>query len=121
MSFRQLVNGLPSDWKPRSFEFPADCATEDARIAVENRLGILAGPPLGIDMPELRQMLVAAAASGTWAEISERNWRYASECLSFGEPPLIANDHFIDAYLAHAEATRSTTINSPPQTVPSGP
>ena len=110
MSFRQLVNGFPDGWRPRRFEFPADCATEDARISVENRLGILAGPPLGVDMPELRQMLAAAAESGNWAGISERNWRYASECLSFGEPPLIANDRFIDAYLTHAEASRSTAI-----------
>ena len=110
MSFRQLVKGFPTDWKPRRFEFPADCATEDARIAVENRLGILAGPPLGVDMPDLRRMLAAAAESGDWTGISERNWRYASECLSFGEPPLIANDHFIEAYLAHAAATGSPAI-----------
>lgn len=110
MNFRQLVNGFPSDWRPRTFEFPAGCATEDARISVENRLGILAGPPLSIDMPELRQLLVAAAASGNWAEIGERNWRYASECLSFGEPPLIASEPFIDAYLAYAEASRSPPI-----------
>ena len=110
MSFRQLVNGLPSDWKPRHFEFPATCATEDARIAVENRLGILAGPPLGIDMPELRQMLAEAALSGNWAGISERNWRYASECLSFGEPPLIASERFVEAYLAQAGAIAAPAV-----------
>lgn len=110
MSFRQLVEGLPHDWKPRRFEFPLSCATEDARIAVENRLGILSAPPLSIDMPELRHLLVLAAQCGDWSGIGERHWRYASECLSFGDPPLIANDRFIDAYLAHAAASRSNTI-----------
>jgi len=110
MTFRHLVTGLPSNWKPRRFEFPEVCATEDARIAVENRLGILSAPPLSIDMPELRRMLVEAAGSGDWAAIGERNWRYASECLSFGDPPLIANGRFIDAYLAHAEASRSVAV-----------
>ena len=110
MSFRQLVTGFPTDWKPRTFDYPTDCATEEARILVETRLGILAGPPLGIDMPELRQMLVIAAESGDWTEISERSWRYASECLSFGEPPLIANEAFIDAYLTHTTITRSAAV-----------
>ncbi len=110
MSFRSLVEGLPADWTPRRFEFPAGCAAEDARIAVENRLGILSAPPLSIDMPELRRMLIGAADSGDWGSIGERNWRYASECLSFGEPPLIANQRFIDAYLAHAANTPSAAI-----------
>ncbi len=110
MSFKHLLSGLPNDWKPRRFEFPAVCATEDARIAVENRLGILSAPPLNIDMPELRQMLIRAAESGDWGSIGDRNWRYASECLSFGAPPLIANERFIEAYLAHAGACRSNAI-----------
>ncbi|MEI8393179.1 MAG: EH signature domain-containing protein [Rhodospirillaceae bacterium] len=110
MSFRQLVEGLPGAWKPRRFEFPEVCASEDARIAVENRLGILSAPPLTIDMPELRECLMAAAESGDWSGISERNWRYASECLSAGAHPLIADERFITAYLAHAELSRSNAI-----------
>ncbi len=110
MSFRHLVEGLPGNWTPRSFPFPADCATEDARIAVENRLGILSSPPLSIDMPELRHLLALAARSGDWSGIGERDWRYAAECLSFGNQPLIANEPFMEAYLAHAAATRSNAI-----------
>ncbi len=110
MSFRTLVEGLPAGWKPRGFEFPESCALEDARIAVENRLGILSAPPLSIDMPELRQRLIEAAESGDWSGIGERNWRYTSECLSFGEPPLIANERFIAAYLAHGARSRSAAL-----------
>ena len=110
MSFRRLVEGLPTHWKPRLFEFPETTATEDARILVENRLGILSAPPLTIDMPELRHLLITAAASGDWSAIGERHWRYASECLASGEPPLIADARFIDAYLEHAAAAGSMAI-----------
>ncbi|MEI6986948.1 MAG: EH signature domain-containing protein [Rhodospirillaceae bacterium] len=110
MSLRHLIDGLPRDWKPRSFDFPLACETEEARIEVENKLGVLSGPPLNIDMPDLRERMTEAAALGDWSGINERDWRYASECLSFGTAPLIDNARFMDAYLSHALAGQGTAI-----------
>jgi hypothetical protein len=110
LSLRHLIEGLPRDWKPRSFDFPLNCKTEEARLRVENRLGVLSAPPLSIDMPELRERLMRAAALGNWAEVSERDWRYASECLSFGEQPLIDNESVIEAYLAYVQQNHTPAI-----------
>ncbi|CAK0744951.1 Zorya protein ZorC EH domain-containing protein [Azospirillaceae bacterium] len=61
-------------------------------------------------MPELRERLLTAAASGDWAGVGERDWRYASECLSFGEQPLINNDGVIEAYLAYVRQNHTPAI-----------
>ncbi|MBF0093860.1 MAG: hypothetical protein HQL34_04870, partial [Alphaproteobacteria bacterium] len=54
----------------------------------------------GIDLEELRNRLITANETGKWGIVGTRDWRFASECLSMGQDPLVRDEQFVEAYLA---------------------
>ena len=112
---RELVEGLPRDWKPREAAYPAisRLAEVERRITAEQP----EREPPALELPtvalaRLRDRLVECWVSGAWTALSPRDWRHANDCLALGEPRLIDDAAFVAAYLAALNRHRSTTASA---------
>ena len=107
MSLRELIEGLGPDWKPRSPPFPATFRLAEAGQALESgrRRREPAEPELSpVVLERLRERLMECRERGDWSAIPARDWRYANECLSVGQPRPIDDPAFVAAFLAAGSA-----------------
>ncbi len=114
MMLRQLVESLEPDWKPRAAPFPATLRVAEARRAVEDGQERREPPRLELSalaLARLRARLFECHRAGDWGALVPRDWRYANECLSIGEAPLIDDPGFITAFLLALKAHRSTPFS----------
>ena len=106
MMLREFVARLPMDWTPRKVVFPAGCRMAEARATIEDRSAKSESkrallPTVNLEFLKLR--LIEACRRSAWTELSPRDWRYSSECLTIGEPRLIDDEVFVGSYLgSHA-------------------
>jgi hypothetical protein len=111
MSLREFVSRLPVDWKPKMAVYPPNCRMAEVRRVIETQVETrLTLSPL-IDLASLKRRLMACYESEDWAGLSGREWRYSSECLAIGQPRLVDDPEFIEAYLLALENRQISTAS----------
>ncbi|MBF0627990.1 MAG: hypothetical protein HQL91_07195 [Magnetococcales bacterium] len=104
MTLLEELNKLKSQWHRLPFSLPEISLTERLLANIETKPMLPPKPP--VDLKAVHRKLVEANSNGSWSTIEPVEWRYASECLVMGQPPLLHDDSFVSAYLA---AMRSFT------------
>lgn len=101
MSLRDTVREFSTGWKPRFHNTLAPVSrTAQKKAEIETRLLDVSARSSGVDLEELRNRLITANTTGNWDIVGTRDWRFASECLSMGQDPLVRSEKFVNAYLA---------------------
>jgi hypothetical protein len=95
-------------WAPKRLIFPPTPKMVHESHALAKRLPDLSAAVVFVDIDALQKRLAEASANGTLDSLPARDWRYVSECLSMGSPPLIENELFLDEYLQRLKKQRST-------------
>ena len=86
MTLLEDLNKLKSLWRPLPFSLPTVSLTE--RLHADIEASPLRPPKPPVDLRVVHNKLLTAKAGGNWGAIQPVEWRYASECLALGQPPL---------------------------------
>ncbi|CAK0774491.1 EH_Signature domain-containing protein [Gammaproteobacteria bacterium] len=108
MSISDAVREARSSWQPLKCSLPSVSKTEQKMLEIVTAPP--RPPPLPVDLNDLHARLVVSNTDGNWGRVEPVEWRYASECLSMGQTPLVSDDWFVKNYLSILDRLGSPVI-----------
>ncbi|MEO5333358.1 MAG: EH signature domain-containing protein [Magnetococcus sp. YQC-5] len=108
MSILDAMIEIRSGWRPLNWPLPPVSRTERKMQEIVTSPPRPLRPP--VDLDNLHARLMITNADGNWNRIQEVEYRYLSECLSMGNPPLVADDRFVARYLSKIEPISSPML-----------